>query len=163
MERINSDEAGGSYFALRRLWLLARGKKAERSEADWREAHFPGYFIFLISYLFAANIISDCDIGVDDIPWLVALAFATWLGWLLILYLNSLAAGLCRRVGLFTDLPPSRIQSVLIGLLTSVFAADLLLAPWCIRWIGAFWLLAVASNLAAAFVLALFPPGPDVA
>ena len=108
------------------------------------EAYFIGIAVYLISYLFAANLL------LPKLRWwqaaivLPALLFALWIAWLIILYLNSLIAKACTISGICTDLPRNRIQSVLMGILTTMFAAQLLTAPAWLRWIGALWIVAVA-------------------
>ena len=120
------------------------------------EMYFTGAAVFLISYLFAASSL------VPGLRWwqaaivLLLLFPGVWIAWLILLYLQSLMVKLCWRCGLFTDLPRNRVQSVLMGIVTTVFAAQLLTAsPW-LRWIGSLWIVAVALNLAAALLLALF-------
>ena len=115
-----------------------------------------GTVVYLISYLFTANLL------LPKLNWwqtaivLPLLLFGLWIGWLIVLYINSLIAKGCQSVGLCADLPRRRVQSVLMGILTTIFAAQLLTAgPW-LRVIGALWIVAVALNLAAALLLALF-------
>jgi hypothetical protein len=154
------NELSGRYFALPRLIEKLRGGSGARSEGNWVEAYFTGIAVYLISYLFAANLL------LPKLRWwqtaivLPALLFALWIAWLIILYLNSLIAKACTILGLCPDLPRNRIQSVLIGILTTMFAAQLLTAGAWLRWIGALWIMAVALNLAAALLLALFHEEP---
>ena len=89
------------------------------------------------------------------VPALLGLVFVVWFLWLIVLYLNSLMVKLCWRWGLFTDISGNRIQSVLIGILTSVFAAELMASGSWLRWLGALWIVAVTLNLSAAFLLAI--------
>jgi hypothetical protein len=84
------------------------------------------------------------------------LLFAIWIFWLIVLYVNSLIVKACWICGLCTDLPRNRIQSVLMGILTTAFAAQLIAAGSWMRWVGASWIIAVALNLTAALLLALF-------
>jgi hypothetical protein len=145
----------GYYFALPRLVRKFCGENARRAEGSWAEAHFVGVLVYLISYVFAARLVL-----LYLSPWALAsalfgLLFAIWIFWLIILYLNSLIVKLCRRWDLFTDLSGNRIQSVLIAILTSIFAAELMASGLWLRWLGALWIGAVALNLAAAFLLAI--------
>jgi hypothetical protein len=89
------------------------------------------------------------------VPALLGLIFVVWFLWLIVLYLNSLIVKLYWAWGLFTNLSSNRIQSVLIGILTSVFAAELMTAGGWTRWIGIAWIAAVMLNLSAALLLAL--------
>ena len=156
MERIESDESGGSYFAIRRLLKHWRGGNSARSEADWREAYFVGWFIFFLSYFFTVHMVRGDHFTLPDVPILFGLLFATWLCWPVILYLNWLIAKLCWRCGLFTDLPANRVQNALIGILTTIFAVELVLAQSWTRWLAALWLVLIGLNLSAALLLALF-------
>jgi hypothetical protein len=110
----------------------------------------------VISYLFLVNLL------LPGLNWwqaaivLPLLLFVLWIGWLIVLYLNSLIVKGCQRIGLCADLPRRRVQSVLMGTLTTIFAAQLLTAGGWLRAIGALWIVAVTLNLAAALLLALF-------
>jgi hypothetical protein len=154
------NESGGNYFALSRFIRKLRGGDATRSEGNWIEMYFAGATVYFISYLFAANLL------IVKLPWwkaalvLIVLIFAVWIAWLILLYFDSLIVKLCWRCGLFTDLPRTRVQSVLMGIVTTVLAAQLLTAgPW-LSWIGLLWIGAVSLNLAAALLLALFYEEP---
>ncbi len=151
------NESSGNYFAVLRLFRKLRGGDAARSEGNWLEAYVLGAVVYLISYLFAANLL------LPKLNWwqtaivLPLLLFGIWISWLIVLYLNSLIAKGCESIGLCTDVPRRRVQSVLMGILTTVFAAQLLTGGPCLRVIGALWIFAVVLNLAAALMLALFP------
>jgi hypothetical protein len=150
-----SNESDGNYFALPRLLRMFFGKDARRFEGSWAEAHFTGVAVYLISYFFTAHLLLPCLRPWTLVPALLGLIFVVWFLWLIVLYLNSLIVKLCWAWGLFTDLSGNRIQSVLIGILTSVFAAELMTAGGWMRWIGALWIVAVALNLSATFLLAI--------
>jgi hypothetical protein len=137
-----------------------RGLDARRSEENWREAYLLGAVVYLISYLFVANLLFPRVNWWQGIIVFPLLFFGIWIGWLVVLYLNSLIARGCEKIGLCTDLPRRRVQSVLMGILTTVFAAQLLTGGPCLRMIGALWIAAVTLNLAAALTLALFQDGP---
>jgi hypothetical protein len=156
MEPLPPNELSGCYFALPRLFEKLRGGRGRRSEKNWVEAYCTGIAVYLISYLFVANLLLPKLHGLQAAIVLPTLLFAVWIAWLIILYLNSLIAKACTIFGLCTDLPRNRIQSVLIGILTTMFAAHLLTAGAGLRWIGALWIMAVALNLASALLLALF-------
>lgn len=149
------NESDGNYLALLRLGRKFIGKDGRRSEGSWAEAHFIGVAVYLISYLFAARLLLPCLRPWTLVPALLGLVFVVWFLWLIVLYLNSLMVKLCWRWGLFTDISVNRIQSVLIGILTSVFAAELMASGSWLRWLGALWIVAVTLNLSAAFLLAI--------
>ncbi|MEP6686568.1 MAG: hypothetical protein ABJB22_07320 [Verrucomicrobiota bacterium] len=149
------NESDGNYFALLRLVRKLSGKDARRSQGTWAEAHFIGVAVYLISYLFAAHLLLPWLRPWMRVPTLLGLVLVVWLLWLIVVYLNSLMVKLCWALGLFTDLSGNRIQSVLIGILTSVFAAELISAGSWTRWIGIAWIAAVMLNLSAALLLVL--------
>lgn len=120
------------------------------------EAWAGGLIFYLISYVFfAARFIPPGLAHWQTVLLLVALAFFVWLFWLLLLYINSIIIKLLQPCGLFRTLPSRRAQSILLGISTTAMACALLTRGSWIRGIGLFWLLAVAVNLASAFVLAL--------
>lgn len=159
MENVQPNESRGNYFALPRFIRKLRGGNAARSEGNWLEAYVLGAVVYLISYLFVANLLLPRLNWWQTAIALPLLVFALWISWLIVLYLNSLIAKVCEKIGLCADLPRRRVQSVLMGILTTMFAAQLLTAgPW-LRAIGALWIAALGLNLAAALLLALFHDG----
>ena len=146
----------GFYFSLPRLISKIGGGDARRAETNAAEAWAAGLLFYLIGYVFFAAEFIPHGIA----PWLTALlliavAFFVWLVWLLLLYINSVIIKLLHLCGLFRTLPARRAQSVLLGFFTNAMACTLLFHGSWMRGIGLFWLLAVAANLASAFVLAL--------
>jgi hypothetical protein len=150
------NESTGNYFALPRLFRRIRGLDAVRSESNWLEGYLVGSVVFLVSYLFVASLLWSRLHWWQNAIALVLLVPGVWLVWLMILYLHSLVVKLCWALGLSTDLSRNRIQSVLMGIVTTVLAAQLVAAGSWLRWIGLLWIAAVALNLAAALMLALF-------
>ena len=150
------NESAGYYFALPRFFQKVRGGNATRSEANWLEAVVIGSAVYVISYLFAANLLLPKLCWWQALIALPLLLFGLWIAWLIVLYLNSLIAKGCQACGLGADLPRRRVQSVLMAILTTIFSAQLLIASAWLRWIGAVWIIAVTVNLAAALLLALF-------
>ncbi len=146
-----NDSLPGNYFALPRL----RRKRLTRSEDNGVEAHVMSVVVFLINYLFAVQLLAPPLCSWTFFFGLVVLFFAVWIFWLVVLYLNWLIAKICWRCGLFNDLPATRVQSVLFGIMTSIFAAELIASGRWFRWIGIVWIAAVALNLSAALLLAL--------
>jgi hypothetical protein len=160
MKTVPPNESRGNYFALPRLIRKLRGRSTIRSEDSWLEACALGVVVYVVSYLFVANLLFPKLNWWQTVIALPLLLFGLWIGWLIVLYINSLIAKGCQVIGLCADLPRRRVQSVLMGILTTVFAAQLLTAGPCLRAIGALWIIAVALNLGAALMLALFQDGP---
>ena len=143
------------YFALPRLIARARGRNAARTETNWLEANVVGTVVVLISYLVTARLLLSGFPGWKQVALALPTLLVMWLGWLLLFYFNALIIRLLRTVGLMRDLPDARAQTLLIALITSGFAYDLLRSGSWIRVVGALWLLGVALNLPAAVILAL--------
>ena len=146
-----NDVTLGNYFALPRLFR----RRLRRSEDNGIEAHVVSVFVFIVNYLFAVQLLTPVYSSWLFFPALVGLLFGVWIFWLALLYLNWLVAKLCWRCGLFNDLPANRIQSVIFGIITSIFAAELMASGRWFRWIGIVWIAAVALNLSASLLLAL--------
>jgi hypothetical protein len=89
----------------------------------------------------------------EKIALLIPLALVVWAFWLLALYLNSVFIRLLRVLGLFGNLPNARIQSVLLGIVTTVFAFYLAVNALWLGLLGIAWVAAVSLNLLAAAVL----------
>ena len=149
MSRGNSSV--GHYFALLRVWTWLRGGSAERSESNWLEAYCVGLAIYLLTYLTLVAQLSANAVAT------IALLFVTWLGWLLLFYLNSLVVRALRSMGALRGLSNSRAQNILIGAETIACAISLTLRPgW--EAVGYFWLIVSAANLAGALILRLLSP-----
>lgn len=144
------------YFSLARLLNGQTGGSRVRSEGVAGEAHLPGIAILLVTFLFFVNLFALTVAGWQMTSALLCLPFAAFVFWPPVLYLNSLLIRLLRASGVIRSLPDSRMQSVLIVGLTSIFAWSLTRSSlsW-IRIIGIVWLVAVALNLTAAVILAL--------
>jgi hypothetical protein len=143
------------YFSLFRLLARMRGGSSERSENNWIEAHTFGWIIYLISFAFAAQWLSFETAWWKLIVDLIALAFAIWIAWLIILYINLLLIGLLRLCGFCRGVSNRRMQSVLIMALTTTLALQLACTDSWIRIIGEAWLLGVAANFFSFLVLSL--------
>jgi hypothetical protein len=143
------------YFSLFRLLAGMRGGSSERSENNWIEAHSLGWIIYLISFAFAAQLLSSQTAGWKLIVDLIALAFAIWIAWLIIFYINLLLIGLVRLCGFCRGVSNRRVQSVLIMALTTALALQLACIDSWIRVIGLGWLLGVAANFFSFLVLRL--------
>jgi hypothetical protein len=156
METASPNESEGNYFAVSRLLRKMRRRSAARSESNAMELSIAGSVVFVITYLFAASLLWSKSLWWERAIALPLLVPAVWIAWLILLYLHSLVVKLCWGIGLCTDLSRNRIQSVLMGIVTTVFAAQLVASGSWLRWIGLLWIAAVAFNLTAALLLALF-------
>jgi hypothetical protein len=142
------------YFALLRLLAMLRGADATRTEHNGVEAWLASVAIYLVSYLFFAQLLPA-----NMKPWLavlllVGLAFLVWLFWLLVLYFNSLVIKFLRLCGIFRTIPIRRAQSILAATWATAMAFDLVRRSSWMGEAGSIWLVAVGMNLAAAIVLA---------
>jgi len=144
----------GYYFSLPRLLTKWRGGDARRTEKSWREANTMGLAVFWISYLFFARLLPGGAAGWINLLVLPSLAFATFLFWLMALYLNSLIIKVIRGGGFMSGVSDSRAQVVLVAALTTVFAFCLLRTGSWIRVVGAIWIIGVVLNHIAAALLA---------
>jgi len=143
------------YFALPRLLALFRHGDSTRAEMNGAEAWAGSIAIFIVSYLFFADLILDYFAGWPAIVAAVALPFLVLVFWLADLYLNSLILELIRRCGWLRSLPQRRGQAVLVGTATTAMALYLLQYRSLAAEIASLWLVAVAMNLAAAIILAV--------
>ena len=144
------------YFSLPRLVAKICGGDPRRAETNALEAWAGSLIFYLISYVFfAAQFIPTGLPRSLTALLLVAVVFFVWLFCLLLLYINSLIIRMLQLCGLFRTIPIRRAQSILLGIAMTAMACTLLTRGSWMRGVGLFWLLAVAANLAAAFVLAL--------
>src|SRR5438045_5499120 len=142
------------YFSLLRLLVALRGGDATRGENNWAEACLAGTAIYLVSYLFFAQLVSDQLKSWQRAVLFVFLIFLIWLFWLVVLYLNALVIRFLRFCGILQALPVRRAQSVLLVIWASVMASFLVQGGSWAAEIGAIWLIGVTMNLAAAIILA---------
>ena len=82
--------------------------------------------VFVISYLFATSLFWPESFWWELVIALPLLVPAVWIAWLILLYLHSLIVKLCWAIGLCTDLPRNRIQSVLMGIVRLYLRRSLL-------------------------------------
>lgn len=140
------------YFALPRLLAYWNGRSSVRSEQNGFEARTIGALMHGVVYATAAHyLLADLPLAWQAVL-LLPLAFAVWLGWVLLLYLNAVIIGLARSVGVMRDLPDARAQSVLVGIFTTLCAVDLV-ARGTFAWLGLTWLVLLVMNLLAALAL----------
>jgi hypothetical protein len=141
------------YFALPRLIASQFGWSAARRESNWLEANIVGCVEHLIWYAFAAHIfVGNLPLWAQVLS-LIPLAFAVWVWWLIVLYLNSILIHLLRLFRPIRDLSNARVQSVLLGTVTTVFASFLVTRNSWLAPVGLLWVTAVSLNLLAAAIL----------
>ena len=143
------------YFSLPRLIAKARGRSAERAEKNWLEANVVGTVVVLISYLMTARLLLSGTATWKQVALALPTLVVMWLAWLLLFYINSVLIRLLRSVGIMRQLSNARAQTLLIMVVTSAFAYQLLASATWTRILAAAWLASVALNLAAAMILAL--------
>ncbi|HEY0369988.1 MAG TPA: hypothetical protein VGC85_10345 [Chthoniobacterales bacterium] len=136
-----------------RLIQWWRGRDAVRSEKNGIEANLVGVFMNVVAYAFGFEVCLTNHPFRQQLLWAVPLVCLVWIFWLNIVYLNSLAIRVLRGRVLPRDLPQSRAQSILIGIVITLFALRLLQATGWLAFVGAIWIGAVIANLAAAAIL----------
>ncbi len=141
------------YFALPRLIALSCGGSAARTETNGLEANAVGALQHFIVYLFAWRVCLTNASLARQLLCSLPLAFAVWLGWLIWFYFNSLLIRALNSAGVMRSLPRGRAQTILIGALTTVFAAALFGAGGLMNLFAGLWITAVALNLVAAAIL----------
>ena len=155
MRTPESNSSVGYYFALPRLIAGFGGGATGRSEQNALEAHVVGTLVHAITYAFAARLLlGDLPLW-QQIVLLVPVALLVWMWWSLFFYLSSLATKLLRSAGLLRGMPDSRAPSLIVGIVTTLLAWQLVTAGSWMSVLGWTWLVAVALNLAAAAVLGL--------
>ena len=155
-----NDSASRYYFALPRLVARLRGGSAVRSEQNGFEAAVAGALVHAVIFLFAAHLLLSGLMTWQQALLLLPVAILVLAGWSVLSYANALVIRLIRVAGLFRALADRHLQSVLIGILTTVAAWQLIDAGTWMRLLGLAWLAAVALNLTAAAVLRLMHAEP---
>lgn len=141
------------YLAAPRLLAKLRGGSGARTEKNWREANLFGAAVFIVSYAAMARLFISQPSVAKLLAFAVPIAIATWLFWVVAVYVNSLEIRLLRACGLMRQLPDPRAQSLLICLTTTLFAMWLATSAAWASLIGWLWLCATAVNLIAATIL----------
>lgn len=142
------------YFALPRLIAFLRGRDSARTEKNWLEANIVGAAVMLVSYTAISRLLIGGLAFWAQIASLVATAFATWIFWLLVFHIDAQIIKMLRAVGLIRDLSNARVQSAIVGIITTAFAWSLLAAPGWLKALGTAWIIATCLNLIAAGLLA---------
>jgi uncharacterized membrane protein YhdT len=142
------------YFALPRLLNKIFGGDGRRTDSNWLEANSVGAAIHAIVYVFVARCLLS---GLP--PWqqaalLLPLVLVVLLCWMVLFAIQSLMIRAVRAAGMLRDLPEWRVQGVLVAIVTTVFAWELIGAGSWMRVLGSFWIAAVSLNLLAACILA---------
>ena len=143
------------YFALPRLLAKLCGGSGIRSESNGWETHLAGLLVFVMSELVAMEAFARNTGGWKRAAVLLVCGFALWIFWPAVIFINSLVIRLVRAFGWFERTPDGYVQSVLIGVLTTLFAWRLISAGPAIQFIAMIWMVAIVANLNAAIVLAL--------
>jgi hypothetical protein len=143
------------FFSLPRLIARLRGHNAERTDTHWLEANAVGTLIHAIVFLFLARWLLTGSSTWQQLALLVPLAILTLLFWMLLFAVQVLVIKAARAFGMLRNVPDDRANGMLVGIVTTVFACQLLGAGTWLRAIAAVWLVALALNLLAACVLGL--------
>ena len=155
MRTPDSNSSVGYYFALPRLIASRGGGSTGRSEQNALEAHVVGTLVHAITFVFAARLLLGDRPAWQQIMLLLPVALLVWIWWSILFYVSSVVVKLLRSVGALRQVPDNQAQSLVVGILTTVFAWQLVTAGSLISVLGWTWLAAVALNLVAAAVLAL--------
>ena len=142
------------YFALPRLLTRLRGGSLERCEQNSIEAAVAGTMVHTITFVFALRLLLADRATWQQLLLVLPVALLIWAWWSLVIYTNSLIINAARAAGLFRERANRHLQSVLIAIVTTVFAWQLVAAGSWMRLLGLIWITAVALNLAAAALLA---------
>jgi hypothetical protein len=155
MRNPDASPAPRFYFALPRLVAKVFGGSARRTDSNWLETNSVGAAIHAIVYVFFARWLLNGLPAWQQAALLLPLVIVVLLFWMLLFGIQSLMIKAVRGAGMLRDLPAWRVQGVLIAIMTTVFAWDLIGAGSWMRVLGWFWIAAVSLNLLAASILAL--------
>lgn len=148
------------YFALPRLVARIAGRAPQRSEQNWLEATVAGTLVHLITFIFAARLLLAGRATWQQLLLLLPLVLLVWAWWSVLMYANALLIKAIRSIGFLRRSPDRHLQSVFVGIATTLFALQLLAAGSWMRVLALAWLAAVVLNLAAAAILALMHAEP---
>jgi hypothetical protein len=155
MTNTKSKIPAGFYFSLLRLLSKVTGHGSHFSEGGVFETCLGTFVVLLIPYLFLVDLAMNHLAGWMACVAVVMLPFAIWIFWLVVLYLNSVMIQVLHGLGFFRKVIERRLQDIFVGIIITFFASELSILNSWIRWIGIFWLMILAMNLAAALSLAL--------
>ena len=145
----------GFYFSLPRLLSGVTGRGFHFSEGGFFETCLGSLAVLLIPYLFLVDLVINHLAGWMAFVAGVALLFAIWIFWLVVLYLNSVMIEVLHDLGFFRKVTGRHLQDIFVGIIITFFASELSILNSWVRWIGIFWLIILAMNLLAALSLAL--------
>ena len=143
------------FFSLSRLLSKLRGGSAQRAEANWLEANAVGALIHAIVYSFFARVLLSHLPAWQQIALLIPLVIVVLVFWMMWFLVSALAIRAVRAAGMLRDIPISRVQGVLVGMLTTASACYLIAEGSWLRMPAYLWLTAVSLNLVAAVMLAV--------
>jgi hypothetical protein len=143
----------GFYFGFPRLIQKLLGGSAARSESNWLEAYATGVLMYVLSYCYAVFWFELRRDSILSLLALVPLAFAMWIFWLIVVYVNSLVIRALRIAGVLSRDAKRQAQSVLIAALTSLFAYQLVRLNSPLRWLAFGWFVIVALNMLSSAIL----------
>lgn len=155
MRTPDSNSSVGYYFALPRLIASFRGGPTGRSEQNAVEAHVAGTLVHAVTLAFAVTLILSDRPAWQQIMLLLPVAMLVWIWWSLFFYASSLVVKLLRSAGLLRTTPDNQAQSLIVGIVTTLLAWQLVTAGTWMAVLGWLWLVAAVLNLAAAAVLGL--------
>lgn len=131
-----------------------------RSEQNWLEAMVAGTLVHGIIFVFAAHLLLSGRAWWQQLLLLIPVALLVLVSWSLLMYANALIIRLTRAAGFLRDRADRHLQGVLVGIVTTFAAWQLISAGSWMRLLGLTWFAVVALNLAAAAVLALMHAEP---
>ena len=153
MRTPESNSSAGYYFALPRLIASFGGGSARRSEQNALEAHVVGTLVHAVTFTFAARLLLGDYPAWQQVLLLVPVALLVWIWWSLFFYVSSLAVKLLISFALLSEMPERHAQSMMVGVVTTFLAWQLVTAGSWAAVLGWVWLIAVALNLAATAML----------
>ncbi len=155
MTNTKSKIAVGFYFSLPRLLSKVTGRGSDFSEGGFFETCLGSVVVLLIPYFFLVDLVMNHGGRWMAFGTGVALLFAIWIFWLVVLYLNWVMIQVLHGLGFFRGVTERYLQDILAGLIITFFASELSILNSWVRWIGILWFIILAMNLAAALALAL--------
>lgn len=138
------------YFAVTRILTT---RQLHRSELSAVEAYFGSAVVFIVTYTFlVAPLTSYCSLGRILLA-LAVMPLATWLLWVAMLYLNAMLRRLAIAFNIFPTMRARDFQHIMICVWMTAFALSLLGSDGVTCWIGRAWLLLLACEIVANFML----------
>jgi hypothetical protein len=106
--------AVGFYFSLPRLLSKVTGHNSDFLEGGFCETYLGSLVVLLIPYFFLVDLVMN-HVG----RWMtfatgVALLFAIWIFWLVVLYLNWVMIQVLRGLGFFRGVTERHLQDILV-------------------------------------------------